>query len=1038
MFVSLNNFSCFSFLEGILTPSELVQAAAACNMPYLALTDRRYLSGSLEFYTACLTAGIQPLLGLTMSVRYTHTGRPAQGSLVLIAHDIRGWSSLCRLSSALLGEPELIEQGSLPFSQLAQQAEGLLCLTGGRDSLVFPQAPGFGRQDVVPVLSRLNEIFPESLYVQLIRPTASRDTTNTARIAAARRLHLPLVYAPEVVYLNEDQARFQRIATAMRKNMPLNSLPPGVEASPGSLFPQPDRLPDFLNELPQAIENTLQIAQRCQLSLPLHELHYPALSFPDGLSPEEVLRSLARKGAEAYYSPVNEAVQARLDHELEVITQAGYASLFLIMAELLQFARQADIPTASRGSASSSLVAHCLGITTPDPLRLNLYFERFLNPARSTPPDIDTDICSVRRDLLIEHVYQQYGAQRVAMVATINRFRRRSALRETAKVFGLNSSQIGRLVNALPFRGWGPPRYSSSSEQDPFASLRLQFPAEPYPSIFEAAQFFIERPHHLSIHPGGVVISPGPIHDLVPTMLASKGIIITQFDLEGVEEMGMIKIDLLGIRGLTVLGDVADHLCQQEPGQYASRLAVLDEIPHVDEMTTALVRSGRTVGCFQIESPGMRATLREIKAENIDDLMVALALYRPGPMTGGLKDAFVRRHLGLEPVDHLHPALAPLLEDTHGVILYQEQVLRIAHELAGLSLADADLLRRAMSHFDPGQQMQTLKQRFLLGAQVRSGVPADTGERIWELMAAFAGYGFPKAHAASYAEVAWRSAWLKTHFPAHFLAAVLANWGGYYGQSAYLMEARHLGLELHPPSVNYSLREFSVVTLDGSSHLFMGLNQVRELTQRTQSRIMRMRPFVSLADFLTRVDPRLVEAENLAKAGALRDFGSEPLVLSQLRQGGRATNHLQMTLFDLQEGEKIPEPWTDRQILNAQEAVLGISVDVHPLDLVKDELVKAEVISTIEAASRRGEAVRLGGVCQSGRRAQTLARESVYLLDLQDLEGTLIVQLSKSLYRQQRSLINKHKPLIVEGRVMYDEASAEPVLNAARLWPIGD
>ncbi len=306
------------------------------------------------------------------------------------------------------------------------------------------------------------------------------------------------------------------------------------------------------------------------------------------------------------------------------------------------------------------------------------------------------------------------------------------------------------------------------------------------------------------MHPGGVVVAPGKLTDLVPVMRSgNKGVLITQFDLESVEKLGLVKIDLLGIRGLTVQGDVAEFIHASHPGEYANALSILESTPGDDLKTAERVETGGTIGCFQIESPGMRATLKEIHARSEDDIMAALALYRPGPLSGGLKDAFVRRFKGEEAVAHIHPALEPLLAETFGVILYQEQVLRIGNKLAGFSLAEADLLRRAMSHFDPGKQMQALRQKFVTQAQAQSGVPLEVGERVWEMMAAFAGYGFPKAHAASYAKVSWRSAWCKTYFPGEFMAAVLANWGGYYSQRVYLTEARRLGLTVRPPHVNY-------------------------------------------------------------------------------------------------------------------------------------------------------------------------------------------------------------------------------------------
>jgi DNA polymerase III alpha subunit len=363
------------------------------------------------------------------------------------------------------------------------------------------------------------------------------------------------------------------------------------------------------------------------------------------------------------------------------------------------------------------------------------------------------------------------------------------------------------------------------------------------------------------------------------------------------------------------------------------------------------------------------------------------------------------------------------------VILYQEQVLRIAHELAGLSLADADLLRRAMSHFDPGKEMQTLRQRFLVGARDRSGVPEEVGERVWDLMAAFAGYGFPKAHAASYAQIAWRSAWCKTHFPATFMAAVLANWGGYYGQRVYLMESRRLGLEIRPPHVNHARYEFSPSRIAGQQVLFMGLNQVRDLTRRTQSRIIRLRPFRSFMDFIARVDPHPQEVENLVRCGALEGMGSIPGLLQQLKSGGWRGG--QLSLFSIDDSL---DDWTLTQKASAQEAILGVSVVAHPLELHAQQIAAAHAITTLEAAQRVGQRVQVAGMRQTWRRSRTSQAGYLYYMSLEDLEGMLDVVISSETYRRSRSELSGAGPYIIEGQVELDLEKGEPFIRAERIW----
>jgi DNA-directed DNA polymerase III PolC len=1018
--VHLHTHSHYSFLHGLASPADLAAQAARLEMPALALTDAGTLAGAIEFYVSCRDSGVQPVLGLELPVRAPAGSSQPPGVLVLLAMDLIGWASLCRLSSSLQTLPPGASP-ALPFNELAQESSGLICLAGGEGGWMPGRDQAGELGDTLRLLEQLKEVFPGCLYLELNEPTVGLEEL-------AVQARLPLVAAHPVHFLNPEQANVQRLVTAVRLNQPLAKVSPADCAPPDAFFLEPAELKRRFADFPQALENTLDIASRCRLELPLGKAQFPALNLPPGSSAADLLRRKAEAGARRLYGEMTLELQARLDHEIQAIDESGYTPLFLVMEEVVGFAHRKGIPISSRGSAASSLVAHCLGITSPDPVRLNLYFERFLNPARTSPPDIDTDLCSRRRDEVIDFVYEQYGRDRVAMVCTVNRFRRRSALRETAKAYGLSAAQVKELADRVPGFFWEPVgRFASEA---PYAHLARRYPTPPYPEIFEQAAQLIGLPRHLSIHPGGMVIAPGRLTDLAPVQLAPKGVVITQFDLDSIARLGLVKIDLLGIRGLTVLGDVAEAIYRRSPQVYAEPLGPLEAIPQDDPETARMVRAGRTIGCFQIESPGMRATLREIGAASVDDIMVALALYRPGPLTGGLKDAFVRRHRGQEPVEHLHPALARLLEDTYGVILYQEQVLRIAHELAGLSLADSDLLRRAMSHFDPGEQMRTLKERFIAGAVARSGVPEATGERIWQLMAAFAGYGFPKAHAASYAQVSWRVAWSKVHEPAVFMAAVLANWGGYYSQRVYLGEARRTGLSVRAPHVNHARREFSVVYLEGKPVLFMGLDQVRDLTHRTMERIVRQRPFSSLADFLARADPRPVEAENLIRSGGLEGLGKIPDLLVQLKQGSWRSG--QLPLFALAgEGE---EDWPLAEKMAAQEAILGASVIADPLDLLGGPIARAGAISTVEAAGRAGQQVRVAGRRQGWPRGLSVNGQLFHSIALEDLEGMLEVLFADSLWKRYRDVLAGSQPIIVEGEVVLDQLQGEPTIRGERAW----
>ncbi len=868
-------------MEGLSSPAELVEHAAQDGMPAIALCDHRYLTGVVPFVNAAAKRNIKPIIGLEIDVAWQ--GR--QGPLVLLAANRNGWSNLCRISSFLLQTDNAADKVlPIPLEFLEKNAVGLIALTGGQRSILDFFMEHGQSQRVSDWLTIIANFFPSRLYVELQQHTPQQEV-HTRRLAQQAKLaNIPVVATQDIYYLKKDQADLQRTLSAIRCNCKRSVVSEEEAAPEAAFFSTSDEMAQRFAWIPEAVQNTLRISEICQTDLPLDQPNFPSIPLPPGQSAAQILRFKAEQGAKQRYGKITPHIRERLEHELTIIQQRGYEPIFLIVEELLSFARKQGVPISSRGSAASSLVAYSLKITNPDPLALNLYFERFLNPARTTPPDIDTDLCSRRRGTVIQHVFDQYGANKVAMVGTINHFRPRSALSEVAKAFGLAQPEIRSLVNTLPYHYW---HGSTPEEREfPFAGLQKAHPEHHH--IFEQAAALLRQPRHLSMHPGGIVIAPGEITDLVPVMASgAKGITITQLDLGMVERFGLVKIDLLGIRGLSVLGDVCQMIYSWRRSELKTPLEVLEKIPLDDEKTAHQVRTAKTIGCFQIESPGMRATLRDIQADSPEDIMAALALYRPGPLRGGLKDAFVRRYKGLETVTHLHPILTSILAESQGVILYQEQVLRIAHELGGLSLADSDLLRRAMSHFDPGEQMKTLRSRFLDGFQTR-GVPLEIGEQVWEMMAAFAGYGFPKAHAASYAQVAWQAAWCKTYFPAEFMTAVLANGGGYYSQRVYLGEARRLGLTVFPPHVNHSRSNFHITYPKGEPALYMGLNQIYGLTHHTQQQLMHQRPFTSFADLMLRVNPRKSEIENLIKVGALKRPGQHSRLVIHTEQRGLA------------------------------------------------------------------------------------------------------------------------------------------------------
>jgi DNA-directed DNA polymerase III PolC len=990
-FVPLRVHSQWSLLAGVPTVSELVAHAQANDLSTLALTDTNALYGAIEFVRECRAANLRSILGVDFTFDRDHT-------LVLLARNLAGYANLCRLVTRLQATPDrdAALQRGLALIDLAGHSRDLIALSDGHQAAALIEY--FGRENV---FIRLEE-------------TEGREAPQLAD-----QLDLQVAALPDIRYLDPVDAARYRVLTAMRTGQHLNALP----ALPDRSFWPTAEFERRYAAYPAAVENTQRLADLCCFDFPLGQYRFPTLDMPPDRTLRAELERAAFEGARQRYGEITPAIKARLHKELQVINTLGYGAYFLVVADIVRFAREQRVPVSPRGSASSSVVAFCLGIHDVDPIAHNLYFERFLSLERRDPPDIDLDLCSHRRDEVISYVYQRYGADHVAMVCTYATLQPRSALREVAKVYGLPESRIGELAHDLP-RWWHPAARQEAQDAQAQLLEKARDPIER--EAIEMSQALTGAPHHLSVHPGGIVIAPDPITDLVPLQYATKGLLITQFDLKSIEHLGLIKIDLLGISALTVAADCVELIQEREPN------FTLESIPTNDVKTIQLLAAAQTIGCFQIESPGMRFTLRELTARSIGDLIVGLALYRPGPLKGGLKDAFVRRHLGHEATDYLHPALEPILRETYGVILYQEQVLRIAHEVAGFSLGEADLVRRAMSKFRSAHEMTRLREQFLTGAERVSRMDAATAEKVWDLMAAFAGYGFPKAHAAGYAALAYRLAYLKRHYPAEFFAARLAVWGGFYSPRVYMSEARQLGLTVKPPHINHSGEAFTLDLIDRRT-LWMGLGQVRELTHATTSTIMAQRPFTSLNDFLIRARPLHTEAINLIKANALEGLGNSAEMLAHVQHEpwhGRHSAQLSFALSDVPPLTNVEPTLAERVAWEIE--VLGLAVSVHPLQLVAEQ---ENVISSRALEQQLDRVVKLVGVRLAAHRFRSANQTLMQLIDMDDQDGRYQVLWSGEALREYRALLTRREPVIVQGRVRRDR-QGQVLIVGEKIKPI--
>jgi len=941
----LHVHSQYTLLGGTASIEALVQRAAEEGLSHLALTDTNALYGAVAFDRACREAGVQPIVGMAAAValpddlRAPGTGAMVEhaegpGIVVLLSKDPSGYRSLCRLSSLLQGDPDRearIARG-LSVDELKAGREGLICLLGGRRGWTERLLRAGHPEEARRYAGHLAGIYGEHTFLslELHRPGDARVAREVSALGAF--LGIPTVAVQPVYCLSPQDAPRLRLLAAidqgcLLQEVPAWALPGGGDPGVDVHWLRPEEMSERFAAFPGAVDRIGDVVARCGSALPDGRPVFPVLDLPQGQSAEDALAEQAGAGLAAKYGgepPVH--AEERLAAELAAIARHGYAPLFLVVADVVRYARARDIPVSTRGSVANSLVAFCTGITTVDPLAYDLLFERFLSPARADAPDIDLDFCSRRRDEVLAYVRQKYGEERVSLVATVSTMQRRSAVRETAKAYGVDEGRIQALTAILP-RGWHPDPRRRDLRAIEDVLEQVDDPGER--QVLREASALIGMPHHLSVHPGGMVITPGPLTDMLPVQWAPKGFLITQFDHKDVEALGLPKLDLLGIRALTVLSDAVNLVRRdRQPGFR------LDQIPPNDPMTAGMLARGDTVGVFQCESSGARRTLQKLRARTAYDLAVANAFFKPGPALGGMARTFVRRYRGEEPVRFLHPALQPILGPTKGVLIFQEQILRIAVEVAGLSWAQADHLRRGVKF--KAEAMEEMQAQFVRGCQrplpEGPGFSQAQAERLWEQIVPFAGYGFNQGHALAYAEVSYRSAYIKAHWPAAFFCARLMNWGGFHHPAVYMAEAMRLGIEVRAPHVNHSERGFSLAWEEERPVLWMGLGWVRDLRRSTVRAIVaerNRRRFDDLRDLARRVPAQRKEVEHLVQCGALDGLGeSRQALLAEGRDVVRAESALQLA-FDL--GGPAVRPETGAQQAEWEREILG-----YPVSILRD------------------------------------------------------------------------------------------------------
>jgi DNA-directed DNA polymerase III PolC len=1029
MFIHLHCHSHYSFLRALPSPSELVAAAAREGMPAVALTDSDGMYGAVGFYQAAREAGIKPIIGTVLPVAVLPAEDPPPAAigdakpehpsfpLVLLATTSEGYANLCRLVTR-----RQLDNRPLAWNLLDTHRDGLVALYAPSCRLAGEQAPRAGR---------LKEMFGDCLYLEAFHFPASGRTNLRPAASLGRALGLSLVATNNVHFLTPEEFLHHRVLNAVRTGRLVSQMAPPEIADAEAWFKPANEMQRSFADHPEALRATVEIAERIRLEWKLGQLILPSFPVPEGETAFSYLWALCFRGARRRYRPPGPEVIARLGRELDVIHRLGLAPYFLLVWDIVREARRRGIPAVGRGSAASSMASYCLGISRVCPLRWDLYFERFLNEQRGDCPDIDLDLCGARRDEILEYVYRRWGAGHVAMIGSYVTMHARLAVREVAKAFGVVPGEVNRFTRRLPHR---PVREIMEALAVLPECRLLAAGEEPWRTVLAVALRLDDVPRHMGIHPCGTVISPGPLADLAPLEMAAKGIVVTQYDMNAVEALGLVKMDLLGQRGLTTISLALENI-ERSTG----RKVEFDAIPECDPATRALLSAGRTMGIFQIESPGMRGLLRLMRARTLDELSAALALIRPGAAEYGAKETFLRRLRGDEPVRYPHPSLEPILKDTLGVCVYQEQVMQIAQTIGTLSLAEADLVRRASAKFADARERERLRAKFLKAA-ARQGLSGEELERTWQMVEKFAGFGFCKAHAATYADLAYRIAYLKAHYPAEFLAAMCSSGAGFYHVSAYVEEAKRWGIPVRLPSVNHSRAEYTVEPAGGNKALRIGLMQLKGVRAETTAAIVGSReregPYRSLGEFLRRVPANRDELHSLIKCGAfdeVEDDGTEgkrmtrPMRLWQLHLllAGRASrNPANPLLFPDAARPSAPSSGTipslddygREQRLAYEQEILEVTVSGHPLDLVARN---GEAWST-ELGGLRGRRAELLGWLITFRAVCTKDYRNMMFLTLEDQRGVYEAVLFPEAYQRYGGLVFESRLLRVAGRVEAD------------------
>jgi DNA polymerase-3 subunit alpha len=1044
-FVHLHVHSEYSLLDGACRIERLCRRAAETGASAVALTDHGVMYGAMEFYYAAKALGLTPILGCEAYIaprgRLDRTARE-EAHVTLLAADLIGYRNLVALVSTGFLEGYYYKP-RIDLELLEKHNDGLIALSGCMSGLL---AAPLLRGDYASALRNAKtyvEIFGDRFYVEVMRHgMPEQDAINGDLVRIGRELNVPIVATNDAHYLEQKDAAAHDVLLCIGTGKTVSDTNRMRFYSDQFYLKSPDEMSELWSDLPEACENTVRIAGRVDIRIPEKIFHLPQYPVPKPSgSPErgdaEYLRELCEQGLRERYASeriaADGALRERLEYELGVITKMGFSSYFLIVWDFIKYARDQGIPVGpGRGSAVGSLVAYCLRITDLDPLRFNLLFERFLNPERISMPDIDTDFCVERRDEVIAYVTEKYGKDRVAQIVTFGTMAARAAIRDAGRALGVPLPDVDRIAKLIPS---GPGGFSIERAIDQIAEVKTLYATQPeMRKLLDTAKQIEGLARNAGTHAAGVVISAGPLTEYTPLCRFGDGGINTQYDMEWIERIGLLKMDFLGLRNLTVMARAVDEIRRTTDDEFDLATTPID-----DARTYAMLGRGETMGVFQLESEGMKRVCAELRPSGFDDIMALVALYRPGPME--LIPQYINVKHGRVKPTYLHPALEPILSETYGIPIYQEQVMRMAREVAGFTLSEVDELRKVIGKKQK-EKVPYYQEKFVAGAGATSRVDRALAERLFHYIEPFAGYAFNKAHAAAYGWIAYQTAYLKANHPLQYLAALLTSVKDKTEKLAeYIEEANHVGIDVLPPDVNESLVDFTVV---GPAIRF-GLAAVKGVGEAAVRNIIETRErdgrFGDLFDLAKRVDGKQVNRrvfEALIKCGALDGIdGNRAQKLAALdtalELAARATRDAELgqtSLFGDVASQaptlapKLPSVAapTTREKLSWERETLGIFVSGHPLAEVAPALARAGAMPVKELRTLSDDAaVTVAGTVTGVRRSLTKSGQQILVAQIEDTSGLCDVVLFSKNYPLMHHLFEPDTILIVKGRLRLRE-----------------